>query len=342
MRLFLLPLLFSGSRADAPSTGLCMEPSRQFFAHALPDGSVWTWDLSPLCIDSGETYSYSGPGTSGQTFFFNVLGNSSSACSDYESTQAMYESHGVAVQYFQTARGVNRNGCLRPKDNSTCPDYTFGGTLCCSPRRCEVVALEAFTFTLLDAANPGSGGVVLRHMGMPASEADYENCPYQSPKLRRLREFTLTLLCDPAAEPRALTIVSYDESTYCHYRIRAKALAACGTLNASPSPTPSRTGAPSATPSGSAAPPAGAGAAAAPTGLVVGAAGQFGFVVLGAALGAAALAGAQLAAGAARGGALAARVNAFAVGGGKSGAPLFFRATSAQERAPLNPARGSG
>ena len=142
----LLPVALVIGGAAAQFETLCF-PSDQFrFAVTDAAGVVWRWDLSTLCKPSG-TWVYEGFGTEGQTFYFNVGGNSSVACSDYASALPMYESWGVAVQMLQPGRGVNsRDDCLRA-DNTTCPDWTYGGDLCCSPRRCEVVALEAAVFS---------------------------------------------------------------------------------------------------------------------------------------------------------------------------------------------------
>ena len=146
-----------------------------------------------------------------------MCGNTTQACSDFIDTHAQYESHGAATQYFQVGRGVNPNGCLRP-DNTTCFDYTFNRETCCSSRRCEVVALPSRTFDLIDAGDPAAGGVVLRHVGYPDQSLDDLRCPEQEPGLPRLRQFILSLACDPFGAIDDLTVTSYDE-----VRLRAPA-----------------------------------------------------------------------------------------------------------------------
>ena len=293
----LLCLPFPSFPRDVPSESLCLENYATNFLHAYGPsdgtlaGQVWSWSLGALCKPNG-TYSYSGAGTSGQTLYFNILGNTSQTCSDYASREPMYASWGVAIQYFQAARGVRNNSaesCLREGNAGACPDYThIGETTCCSTRRCEVIALEAFRFSLVDMANPASGGVVLDHMGMPASPNDYERCPKEN-GLERLREFRLTLLCDPSAS--ALEVVQYNENTYCRFYVAAKTKLACGTLVGSASASASFSASPSQPPSLSRTaspvspqPPAGAAAAAAPPSNAVGPGGQVGFTVLGACL----------------------------------------------------------
>jgi hypothetical protein len=147
------------------------------------------------------TYQFNGSGTSGQTFFFNVCGNTSQACSDYQNalTGAEYESWGMATQLLQPARGVNPFGCLAADNHTVCTDFTFGGPACCSPRRCEVVAGPFFSVALQDPANPATGGVVITSAGWPDSPTnDNIECPEQAPGLRRLRQVVLTLGCNPA------------------------------------------------------------------------------------------------------------------------------------------------
>ena len=77
-----LLLLGAPLRATAQFESLCF-PSYQFqFAIEDPyTQRTWRWDLSTLCRSSGS-YSYSGFGTEGQTFNFNVAGNTSFYCSD--------------------------------------------------------------------------------------------------------------------------------------------------------------------------------------------------------------------------------------------------------------------
>lgn len=259
----------------------CEERWRCAFQHTDASSRVWRWDLSTLCREGG-TWSY-GPNaqTVGQVFNFNVCGNTSSVCSDYANTKAQYESHGVATQLLQVQRGVRTNGgCLRP-DNSTCKDWTFGGTTCCSERRCEVVALSAFTFDVVDPLNSATGGVRLTHSGYPDTDNDDIACPFQESGLRRLRQFILTLDCDPTGTVDNLEVTGYNEnSPYCAFRVRAKSAAACGVADPSPSSSPSRT--PTASSSSSAAASLQPIAPAVAAGAGPGA--QFGLVVLGAVL----------------------------------------------------------
>jgi hypothetical protein len=254
-----------------PGEDLCLDRWRCAFEHVnATTGQTWRWDLSTLCRPlngpQNGTYSYSGPGTEGQTFQFNVCGNTSAVCSDYANTNPMYESVGVATQFFQAGRGTRSNAdtsCLREDGTTPCPDYTFGGSTCCSTRRCEVVAVEAFRFDIVDPSNPASGGIVLIHEGFPGSDNDANNCPDQAPGLRRQRQFILTLQCDPNGKVDDLTVTSYDEtSQYCIFRLTATTKAACGIADAPPS----------------------SGAAAAAGSNQVGPAGQFGFTILGAVL----------------------------------------------------------
>ena len=103
-----LALLLGGAgRAAAQFDSLCF-PRDQFRFQATDKyGVVWRWDLSTLCKPTG-TWSYSGFGTEGQTFYFNVGGNTSIGCSDYLNAKPMYESWGVATQMLQKGRGENR------------------------------------------------------------------------------------------------------------------------------------------------------------------------------------------------------------------------------------------
>jgi hypothetical protein len=172
-----LALLLSGAApTHAQFDSLCF-PRDQFRFQATDKyGVVWRWDLSTLCKPTG-TWSYSGFGTEGQTFYFNVGGNSSIGCSDYLNTLPMYESWGVATQMLQKGRGENtRDDCLRD-DGTTCTDWTYGGDMCCSPLRCEVVALEAAVFSPLNATNFATGGVLLKHAGYPGSDNDFLKVP---------------------------------------------------------------------------------------------------------------------------------------------------------------------
>lgn len=295
----LLLLLTPTTARDVPSETLCMDSYATFFQHQYTssDGplanTAWTWSLGALCLPNG-TYTYSGAGTSGQTLYFNILGNTSVPCSDYVSNSTMYESWGVATQYYQSGRGERSNaGCTREDDITPCADYTFiGETTCCSTRRCEVIALEAFRFSLVDLTNPATGGVVLDHQGMPASPNDYEKCPMEN-GLTRLREFRLTLECDPDATE--LVVTAYDESDYCRFYVTASTALACGTQVVSPSPYPSlssspslsststRTASPTRTPTRSSGGGGGGNAATSSSSAIgVGPGGQFGFTILGA------------------------------------------------------------
>jgi hypothetical protein len=267
-----LVLLARGARAQFDS--LCFPRDQFRFAITDKAGLTWRWDLSTLCKSSGS-WSYSGFGTEGQTFFFNVGGNASVGCSDYLNVLPMYESWGVAVQLLQAGRGVNpRDDCLRA-DNSTCPDWTYGGDMCCSPLRCEVVALEPAVFTPLNASNLASGGVLLKHAGYPGSDNDFLMCPEQNTGLRRLRTFELNLACDPLGDASTLVVTGYNEGDdgeqgqYCRFQVYVKSLAACGVADPVVVPTPAPQSASDAI------------SALVASGVLVGAGGQAGFVVLG-------------------------------------------------------------
>lgn len=156
----------------------------------------------------------------------------------------MYESWGVAMQMLQDSRGVNpRDDCLRA-DNSSCTDWTYGGDICCSPRRCEIVALEPAVFSPLNKSNLATGGVLLKHAGYPDSDNDFLACPEQAPGLRRVRTFELNLACDPAGSAYDLIVTGYNEGDdgedgqYCRFQVYVSTLAACGTPDPLPTPAP--------------------------------------------------------------------------------------------------------
>lgn len=232
-----------GLGVNAQFETLCF-PSDQF-KYSVVDkisGVTYRWDLSTLCKPSG-TYSYKGFGTEGQTFYFNVGGNTSVPCSDYINRNPMYESWGTAVQMLQDGRGINpRDDCLRD-DNTTCPDWTYGGDVCCSPRRCEVVALESAVFSPLNRLNLATGGVLLKHSGYPGSDNDFLSCPEQAPGLPRLRTFELNLACNTSGTANDLIVTGYNEGDdgengqYCRFQVYVSTLAACGVPDVTP-PTP--------------------------------------------------------------------------------------------------------
>jgi len=232
-----------GLGVNAQFETLCF-PSDQF-KYSVVDkisGVTYRWDLSTLCKPSG-TYSYKGFGTEGQTFYFNVGGNTSIPCSDFSFSKPMYESWGVAVQMLQDGRGVNpRDDCLRA-DNTTCTDWTYGGDLCCSPKHCEVVALEPAVFSPLNRLNLATGGVLLKHSGYPASENDFLPCPLQAEGLPRLRTFELNLACNTSGTANDLIVTGYNEGDdgengqYCRFQVYVSTLAACGVPDVIP-PTP--------------------------------------------------------------------------------------------------------
>jgi len=236
--LLVLSSFITSIYADVPadSNGLCMQPWRSQFQHYNDSTKeLWRWDLSTLCR-LNQSYTYEGPMSTYQQFNFNVGGNASIGCSDFYDSKPQYESYGVAVQFFQVGRGTRSNAdysCLREDNVTPCPDYTFGGNMCCSVRRCEVVSMETSPyFDVLDLSNPGTGGVVLTHAGMPTSDNDGEPCPQIAPGLPRLRQFILTLLCDPNGKIDDLTITKYDENNpYCIFRVTATTKAACGILD---------------------------------------------------------------------------------------------------------------
>ena len=180
---------------------------------------------------------------------------------------------------LQPGRGVNpRDDCLRA-DNSTCTDWTYGGATCCSPLRCEVVALEPAIFAPLNTSNLTNGGVLLKHAGYPGSDNDFLSCPLQAVGLPRLRSFELNLACDPFGDASSLVVTGYNEGDdgedgqYCRFQVYAKSLAACGVADPGPAaPTPAPQSASDAI------------NALVASGALVGAGGQFGFVVLGCAL----------------------------------------------------------
>ena len=272
---------------------LCFASERCKLERTAPTGQVTRIDLSPLCREGGG-YFFNGSSASGQTFFFNICGNSSQPCSDYQNalTGPEYESWGIATQLLQNARGVNPYGCLAADNATECTDFTFGGKTCCSPRRCEVVAGPFFQLELLNSSNPASGGVVMTTAGWPDSPTnDNTHCPEQASGLPRLRQFVLTLQCNPSGAPGELEILSYNEnSPYCVFRVTARSLAACGMAVPSASPTPSASPQPSASASLSASPslpppppPASAGTSPTPSPAAI-AGSNFGFVVLGGAL----------------------------------------------------------
>jgi len=206
-RLWLLTLLWAAASAVAPGP-LCFERTKCLYTHYDAAGVAWSFDLSTLCKEGG-TYT---SGADAQVFSFNVCGNTSVPCSDYVDTGAAYESHGIATQLLQAQRGVNPNGCLR-LDNSSCTDWTFGGTACCSHQRCEVISGPFYAFELVDPANPATGGVRITHAGWPDSlKNDNIQCPDQKPGLERLRQFVLTLECDPTGTIDDLTVKSYNEN----------------------------------------------------------------------------------------------------------------------------------
>ncbi len=155
----------------------------------------------------------------------------------------MYESWGVAMQLLQDGRGVNPDplSCMR-EDGTSCPDWTYGGAVCCSPKRCEIVALEPAIFTPLDMNNLATGGVMLKHAGYPGSDNDFLPCPAQAPGLPRLRTFELSMTCDPSGSSSDLAILSYNEGDdgedgqYCRFQVNVSTRAACGVPDPIPSP----------------------------------------------------------------------------------------------------------
>ena len=271
-----LLLLLAARPARAQFESLCFPRDQFRFSVVDPaSGQTVRWDLSTLCRSSG-TYSYEGFGTEGQTFYFNVGGNTSVACSDYQSALPMYESWGVAVQLLQPGRGVNpRDDCLREDGVSECVDWTYGGPLCCSPRRCEVVALEAAVFSPLNMKNLTGGGVLLKHAGYPGSDNDFLKCPEQAPGLPRLRSLELNMACDPAGDSSSLVVTGYNEGDdgedgqYCRFQVFVKTLAACGVPDPVVVPTPAPQSASDAI------------NALLASGALVNAGGQFGYCALG-------------------------------------------------------------
>ena len=98
--LLLLALLARAALAQFES--LCFPSDQSRYQFVDKSGTTWRWDLSTLCRPTG-TWSYSGFGTEGQAFYFNVGGNSSIACSDY----------------INTVRGPRRRGGAPPRGWAT-------------------------------------------------------------------------------------------------------------------------------------------------------------------------------------------------------------------------------
>ena len=241
----ILSFLFWSNVVHCQFESLCFPPDQfRFSVFDKISGTTFRWDLSTLCKPSGS-YQYKGFGTEGQTFIFNVGGNASIPCADFGVPRyPMYESWGTAIQMFQDGRGINpRDDCLS-EDGTPCVDWTYGGDLCCSPRHCEVVALEPAVFTPMNKQNLATGGVLLTHAGYPASDNDLVRCPYQADGLRRLRTFELYMACNTSGSANDLVVTGYNEGDdgengqYCRFQVYVSTLAACGIPDPLPTPPP--------------------------------------------------------------------------------------------------------
>lgn len=140
-----------GGAALVAAQAQCFEKYQCIFHHNV-GSQEYSWDMHQLCRGPGNEYSVLT--ASNQTVWFNICGNTSQICAP---KYTLYDSHGVAVQYFDAAPS--------PCDN-TCKDWDTGAQTCCTGN-CAVLGTEFFQFSLIDPNNPATGGVQFQHVGMP-------------------------------------------------------------------------------------------------------------------------------------------------------------------------------
>ena len=102
------------------------------------------------------------------------------------------------------------------------------GSAACCTADCQVLGAGSPIWSLIDPANPSTGGVRARYLGVIASDSNPFWCtfnPATGAQYRRLVDFLF--MCDPAVDGAVPYYAKQNASIDCHYEVAFKTSQAC-------------------------------------------------------------------------------------------------------------------
>ena len=149
--------------------------------------------------------------------------NAHPVCDSVVGWSPTYE-FGVAVQTW---------GDTPPCTPPTCRDRKSGKAACCTAD-CQVLGTGAPSWSLLDAANPSTGGVQATYMGAPVNKSNPFTChfnPAVGSHYRRQVHFQFR--CEPSVK-RSVALRAVANETDCSFTLVFLTNEACASPGASP------------------------------------------------------------------------------------------------------------
>jgi hypothetical protein len=195
-------------------------------------GDGWLFDLCGLCREQGNEYTYTDEFNHTTTWNIGAVvggngqpGGNNNPAGKCIPPWKVYQSTGMALMFWTPAPE-----CDGP--DGTCTDPDTGLPVCCSGD-CSVLATPGtggtVPFTVADATNPLSGGVLLDFPGMPPNSADPFQCSTDpATGCSKERTLRMSIDCDPKGSSTTLDLISVTEPIQCDYVLQLKSLAACG------------------------------------------------------------------------------------------------------------------
>lgn len=198
------------------------DPGYECKYHYQTSTKLWYWDFSPLC-NSGE-YVHKEPNpTLNSSYHFNICGYSKQTCRPTEWVPPYQQ--GVAVQTW------GDSPACPPQD---CVDPATGNPTCCT-QDCEVLGTGAPAFVINSRSNPQTGGINITHQGVPASDYDPDECPYDSKTGGfKPRSVVYAFQCDKKGKTGHLKVSQVYEGPQCQYNVVIKSVHGCASTYSGP------------------------------------------------------------------------------------------------------------
>ena len=130
--------------------------------------------------------------------------------------------YGVAIQTWGATPQCKSPPSCKNKD---------GSAACCTAD-CQVLGSGAPAWSLIDTANPGTGGVQARFLGAAASDSDPFWCDFNpATGAQYEREVMFQFLCDPEVDGVEELYALQNATNDCRYSLAFKASKACAVAN---------------------------------------------------------------------------------------------------------------